>query len=78
MEAVIARHPQQEKALQMAWYVYQMGGDLRNAFSPTSQQFPQNYLEWCVANAQPGAAHYLSQYLLPFQADFSTLKKTGF
>lgn len=78
MEAAIARHPEQEKAIRMAWQVYQMGGDLRNAFNPLSAQFAHDLLAWCTVNAQPGAGHYLSPYLAPFAADFTAIKNSGF
>jgi hypothetical protein len=78
MEAAMARHPGQEKAIRMAWEVYQVGGDLRSAFNPLSPQFPHDLLQWCFVSAQPGAAHYVSPYLAPYAADFSAIDKAGY
>lgn len=74
MQSMIVRHPEQQKAIERAWQVYEIGSDLRRAFNPISEQFAHNLLDWCANTSQTSSSHYLSQYLTPFAADYVTIK----
>lgn len=76
MQDMAVRHPQQLAAIRRAWLLYQIAGDLRNAFNPLSDDFAHSFLDWCANASQTSSSHYLSPYLAPFAADYAAIKRT--
>jgi hypothetical protein len=74
LEDMMAHHPAQQDAIRRAWQVYQMGGDLRQAFNPLSDDFAHNLIAWCAgASVDTASPHYLSEYLRPYAASYAAI-----
>lgn len=68
------RYPDRKAAIVRAWWVYQIGNDLRRAFDPMAGDFAERLMGWSYGASRDGD-HYLSTHLKDFAADFEAMHK---
>ena len=73
MRVWLTRYPDHKAAIEQAWWVYEVGDDLRRAFDPMASDFADKLMTWCYGASRDGG-HYLSVYLKPYAADFEAMR----